>query len=91
MVGSAGLEPAKPEGRKFTVSGNCRYTNYPLLFLFNLFKVAFPAGLEPATYALEERCSIQLSYGNKVVPQVGVEPTFAVYETDVLTVELQGY
>ena len=29
MVGSAGLEPAKPEGRRFTVSGNCHYTNYP--------------------------------------------------------------
>lgn len=25
--------------------------------------VARPAGLEPATYALEVRCSIQLSYG----------------------------
>ena len=29
MVGSAGLEPAKPEGSKFTVYSNCRYTNYP--------------------------------------------------------------
>jgi len=26
-------------------------------------ELAIPAGLEPATYALEVRCSIQLSYG----------------------------
>ena len=28
-------------------------------------RLAIPAGLEPATYALEVRCSIQLSYGTK--------------------------
>jgi len=27
-------------------------------------KMASPAGFEPATYALEERCSILLSYGD---------------------------
>ena len=31
MVGSAGLEPANSKERRFTVSGNCRYTNYPLV------------------------------------------------------------
>ena len=34
--------------------------------------VARPAGLEPATYALEVRCSIQLSYGRvtgRVLPR----------------------
>ena len=28
-----------------------------------IFKEVTPSGIEPETYALEERCSIQLSYG----------------------------
>ena len=38
---------------------------------FNVFKDLTPAGIEPATYGLEIRCSIQLSYG---VVRVGGRP-----------------
>jgi hypothetical protein len=29
-VGSVGLEPTNPEGRRFTVSRLCRFANYPV-------------------------------------------------------------
>ena len=35
--------------------------------------MAPPAGLKPATYGLEVRCSVQLSYGG-MVPGAGLEP-----------------
>ncbi|GEM_PF-2870308 len=42
----------------------------------NLFFMARPAGLEPATLGLEGRCSIRLSYGRlyKMVGVDGFEP-----------------
>ena len=39
--------------------------------------MARPAGLEPTTYGLEVRCSVQLSYGrpsNKLERETGFEP-----------------
>ena len=35
---------------------------------------ALPAGFEPATYGLEIRCSIQLSYGRIKFDQIGSVP-----------------
>lgn len=37
-----------------------------------------PTGFEPVTPSLEGLCSIQLSYGHKMVGNVGVEPTVSV-------------
>lgn len=38
IVGRSGLEPPKPEGRKFTVFRNCRYTTYRNNILFLKFR-----------------------------------------------------
>jgi hypothetical protein len=51
--------------------------------------VASPSGLEPLTYALEERCSIQLSYGD-MWPRRDSNPQPIGYEPTALTIELQG-
>jgi hypothetical protein len=51
-------------------------------------KVAFPTGIEPVTYALEERCSIQLSYGNKMWGRRDSNPQPIGYEPTALTIEL---
>lgn len=34
-------------------------------------QVVRPAGIEPATHGLENRCSIQLSYGRKIFENIG--------------------
>ena len=39
----------------------------PLRGLWRMGRVARPAGLEPTTCGLEDRCSIQLSYGRSVI------------------------
>ena len=51
-------------------------------------KMARQEGLEPPTYCLEGRCSIQLSY-RRTVPQdmervMGIEPTFSAWKADIL-------
>ena len=58
-MGDSGLEPLKPEGEGFTVPCNCRYANLPIVP---------PTRFERVTYALEVRCSIQLSYGGMFFP-----------------------
>ena len=52
-MGQAGVEPAIPEGAKFTVWWSCRFPTDPQVSL---------VGFEPTTRGLEGRCSIQLSY-----------------------------
>ena len=52
--------------------------------------MASPSGLEPLTYALEERCSIQLSYRDRWWPRRDLNPQPIGYEPTALTSELQG-
>ena len=42
-----------------------------------------PAGLEPATYGSEDRCSIQLSYGRKCYNYNGLQPSSSHSSTDL--------
>lgn len=44
----------------------------PILRLQNPLRSARPAGIEPTTYGLEVRCSIQLSYRRKVLAKKSV-------------------
>ena len=45
------------------VSNGCHWSVPCTCETFYLGKMARPAGFEPATLGLEDRCSIQLSYG----------------------------
>lgn len=45
--------------------------------------MVFPAGLEPATFGLENRCSVHLSYGNILL----LHPVFS----DELVKRFAGY
>jgi hypothetical protein len=56
MVGGIGLEPMMPEGGRFTVSCDGRYTNH--------LKKAPEAGFEPTTTPLTAVCSTVELFGN---------------------------
>ncbi len=47
--------------------------------LLEALRLACPEGLEPPTYCLEGNCSIQLSYGQRMVRQEGAHHTALVY------------
>ena len=57
LVLEVGLEPTKPEGGRFTVSSDCRYT-IPACPVPDLEPLL---GLEPRTFTLQKCCSNQLS------------------------------
>ena len=59
MVRMKGLEPSR---RKALDPKSSVYTNFTTSAL--KYKMVLPARFERATYALEGRCSIQLSYGS---------------------------
>ena len=70
-----GLEPPRP---KALDPKSSVYTNFTTSAKRK--KMVRPSGLEPETYGLEGRCSIQLSYGRKekkrkkMVRSIGLEP-----------------
>ena len=51
--------------------------------------MATPAGIEPATYGLENRCSIQLSYGvvgGQNTAQKLMRPVFRAAEFEIVRI-----
>ena len=70
MAGVAGLEPTN-----HGVKVRCLTTwLYPIIksvyYTQHLIKLVSPQGFEPRTHGLEGRCSIQLSYGPALLPNL---------------------
>jgi hypothetical protein len=61
MVGVVGIKPTLAESKSAVLSLNDTPKNV-YLYLMQLSKKVVPSGLEPETYGVETRCSIQLSY-----------------------------
>ena len=63
VIGMTFLKAAICLAAASEVFNMCRERESRSCLAVHMSEVAHPAGLEPATYALEVRCSIQLSYG----------------------------
>ena len=61
-----GLEPSRRKALDPKSSVYTNFTTSALSFFLKRLKMVLPARFERATYALEGRCSIQLSYGSNL-------------------------
>ena len=64
MVRMRGLEPPRLAALDPKSSVYANFTTSAQIL--TIIKVVSPSGFEPETYALEGRCSIQLSYGPEI-------------------------